>query len=501
MASPGEFEPASFVVRANQNIDSLQVQASNLTGPVGSIPSGNVDIRIVKCWYQAGETISNRGMKILTSELLLKDDSLVKVEGSENYLEVSGNYVWISNPNGISGLPEYPTTNDFPVQDSSTLQPTDIPANTNKQFWITVKVPDNASPGNYSGPISLSTPSGSIGQVQFNLQVLPINLADPYLTYSIFYNSRLRTDYGMISEKWKNEQQYRAELQNLIDHGITNPTLAHYGPSWTHPDWLTLALDIRDQLGMSGQTLYHINWEYPLSLDRVQSLITIAQSYGYSEIYTYGNDESKGSELLDEIPWIEEVHSFGGKVYQAGAYVGWHADPDSAPGVWNYLGDYLDMLVCGNDTRPEEAARWHSVGAEIFSYNNPQVGEEKPETYRRNFGLQLWQNDYDGAMNFAYQLGFGHIWNDFDDEDRDHNFTYPTANGVIDTIQWEGQREGVDDVRYLTTLLNTIEITKSQGKNTTLAENYVTSLKSSDLSSTNLDLVRSDIIDHILSLQ
>ena len=159
------------------------------------------------------------------------------------------------------------------------------------------------------------------------------------------------------------------------------------------------------------------------------------------------------------------------------------------------------MLVCGNDTRSEEAARWHSIGAKIFSYNNPQVGEEKPETYRRNFGLQLWQNDYGGTMDFAYQLGFGHIWNDFDDEYRDHNFTYPTTNGVIDTIQWEGQREGVDDVRYLSTLLHTIETAKSQGKNTTLAENYLARLKSSDLSSTNLDLVRSDIIDHILSLQ
>jgi len=32
-------------------------------------------------------------------------------------------------------------------------------------------------------------------------------------------------------------------------------------------------------------------------------------------------------------------------------------------------------------------------------------------------------------------------------------FVYPAADGVIDTIQWEGFREGVDDVRYLSTLL------------------------------------------------
>ena len=33
-------------------------------------------------------------------------------------------------------------------------------------------------------------------------------------------------------------------------------------------------------------------------------------------------------------------------------------------------------------------------------------------------------------------------------------FTYPTSDGVIDTVQWEGFREGVDDTRYLATLLD-----------------------------------------------
>ena len=64
-------------------------------------------------------------------------------------------------------------------------------------------------------------------------------------------------------------------------------------------------------------------------------------------------------------------------------------------------------------------------------------------------------------MDYAYQHGFGHVWNDFDDKTyRDHVFAYPTLNGVIDTVQWEGFREGVDDVRYLTTLRALIE----QGK-------------------------------------
>jgi hypothetical protein len=54
-------------------------------------------------------------------------------------------------------------------------------------------------------------------------------------------------------------------------------------------------------------------------------------------------------------------------------------------------------------------------------------------------------------MNYAYQHAFGDIWNDFDHPKyRDHVFAYPVTNGVIRTVQWEGFREAVDDVRYLT---------------------------------------------------
>lgn len=97
-------------------------------------------------------------------------------------------------------------------------------------------------------------------------------------------------------------------------------------------------------------------------------------------------------------------------------------------------------------------------GHRAFCYAYPQVGNEEPETYRRNFGLALWRAVFDGAMDYAYQHSFGHIWNDFDDKTyRDHVFAYPTVDGVVDTVEWEGFREAVDDVRYVTTLEQAIK--------------------------------------------
>jgi len=162
--------------------------------------------------------------------------------------------------------------------------------------------------------------------------------------------------------------------------------------------------------------------------------------------------------------------------------------------------DIIDIAVInsGATTLPD---KFHSYGNKVFAYGNPQCGEEKPETYRRNYGLFLWQRDFDGTMNFAYQYQYGtSIWNDFDHvEYRDHVFAYPTIDGVIDTIQWEGWREGVDDIRYLTTVLELIEEARGS-KDTSAIESWLADLKSSDLTKKDLDAVRLEMINHILYL-
>ncbi len=78
--------------------------------------------------------------KSLAPELLLKDDSLVKVDYTNkvNYLKVTINgvqqYIDISNPSGT-----FPSNAQF--QDAQTLQPFSLAANENKQVWLTVHVP------------------------------------------------------------------------------------------------------------------------------------------------------------------------------------------------------------------------------------------------------------------------------------------------------------------------------------------------------------------------
>jgi len=514
VACRGEYEPASFVIRANEKITSLALEATSLSGASSSIPSSNVDIRVVKCWYVAGTNMPYREAKTLVPELLLKDDSLVKVQNGENYLKLTtGEYVWISDPTELSI--QYPDIEDLPVKDSSTLLPVSISSGTNKQFWITVHVPDDAQAGGYKGKITLTTADGVIGQIDVVLEVLPFKLLSPYLTYSVDYLAALK-DEGTISSYAKNREQYKAEIADMVAHGGGSPVLSQpvYFDETDSTQKLADTLTLRAAAGISNRYLFYgIPIGYlgydpgeptdPVALaalkEKVQDLVDFTKSYGVTQLYIMGVDEAQGTKLSNQREAWEVVESTGAKMWVCGHRVGEGAD--EGEDNFSLVGDILDVFVCAREPDAAEAAQWHGEGNKIWCYANPMSGGEVPETYRRNYGLLLWQENYDGALAH-YQWKSGLIWNDFDDPGnwKAHVFAYPTMNGVIDTTEWEGWREAIDDVRYLTTLREAIKQAKANGKSTTEVESWLASLKSSNLATKDLDTVRSEMISRILSL-
>jgi len=327
--------------------------------------------------------------------------------------------------------------------------------------------------------------------------VLPFRLAPPTLVYSIYYRGRLDpAGAGSISSELKSVQQFWAEAVNLVAHGVTRPTL--YQP--LDDELLLKALTIWDLAGMEIDELYYLgvqtgNPTSPAELAglqaRVRRAIDIAQRAGYSTVYVYGIDEARGERLRSQRPAWQAVHEAGGKVFVAGY--------DDA---FALVGDLLDILVWSGALSVEAAAQWHGAGQRIFSYGNPQGGVENPEVYRRNYGLLLWKAGYDGAMTYAYQHSFGNIWNDFDHPTyRDHSMTYPTVDGVIDTIQWEGFREAVDDVRYVATLQRYIEEAGASGDpgRAALAREAQAFLDELDPGD-DLDALRAELIEWILKM-
>lgn len=511
-ACPGEIEAGSFAVHTRISIASLKVEITDLQNGPSRIPATNIDIKSVKCWYQGGTAwadINQNKTKTLVPELLLHDDSLVRVDPvkKENHLKINGadgeKHLWISNPNEPASKEKTLSTREYAMRDSAALLPIDIPADASKQFWITVKVPAQIPPGIYAGKIRLSNPQGCKQDIDIRLRVLPFTLPPCPIISGMYYRGILdprHSDGSVLSYIFKSEDQMKIDLENMRAHGVTNPTIHQ---SIANKELLGRVLRLRAEAGMDNRTLYYLgfttgNPTTPKDLEalknKVKEVIEFAKTRGAEEVYFYGIDEAKDEKLASQREAWKAVHDAGGKILVAG----------QKEKNFKAMGDIQDLLVCAFAPLKEEAARWHSAGHKIFNYANPQIGAENPEIYRRNYGLLLWKCDYDGAMDYAYQHAAGNIWNDFDDATyRDHVFAYPTIDGVIDTIAWEGYREGIDDLRYLSALQGAIKTGKQSRdeklrQTATQAAEYLEKL---DVEKGNLDTIRSEMIDFILKLK
>ena len=492
----GEYEPFNLFIQARTNLANVKIQWGNLTGP-GTIPSSEIDVSIAKVWYQNGYSIIGTDGKALTQELLLKNDNLIKVDETAKTNSIllqksdgSKYYQVISDPG--STIPK-----NVKIIDSKVLLPFSIPSGRNKLIWITVHIPDNAPLGKYSGSFTLSSDQGSLGSVPIEITVLPFKLDASRIDYAIYYHGYV-DDWNWQDEPFtsfiKSSKQYLIEMKDLKAHGILYPTTYQTIRS------VGIDLNLRNQAGLPKDRLYNTGFttDNPTTTTGLTNLSNsvkawkskIAQ-YGYSNLYVCGIDEAEDQKLLNERPSFTAVHNAGAKVFASGYYTHYEA-----------VGDLLDLAVIQNNPIKQQADLYHSVGHKVYNYRNPMVGVEDPECFRRNYGIYLWKSGYDGTMDYAYQRNYGNIWNDFDIESsqphpyRDHVFSYPITDGVINTVEWEGMREAVDDVRYLSTLLNRIDAAKKAGKDVSSYVQFVNSIDTSG----DLDNIRSQIIDKILNI-
>ena len=315
--------------------------------------------------------------------------------------------------------------------------------------------------------------------------VLPFDLEPAPLEYALFYKGGVTSAPSPgISATYKTPAQYATEIRNMQEHGITYPT-------FSQKDWALweTALALRQQAGLPNDHIYVVEWQTgnpmdPAGLITLQNGIAVVKNlsapFGYRDIYIYGIDEAKGELLRSERAAWEATHESDAKIFAS-------CNDDA----FDIAGDLLDVAVLDGPLDPAQAAAWHSYGKRVLSYDNPQVGIENPELYRKNYGFALWNAGYDGSMDYAYQHETGTLWNDFDGVNfRDHVFAYPTSSGVIDTIQWEGWREGVDDTRYLATLI------KQEGGEDSAREIVADSLSNGD----DMATIREKVIDRILIL-
>jgi hypothetical protein len=245
--------------------------------------------------------------------------------------------------------------------------------------------------------------------------------------------------------------------------------------------------------GFRHTKMLYIDWELRGSDDRavyaqkIRNLHAIAKQNGLHELYVYNRDEQEAYALLRDRLSVEVVQEQGAKNFVA----------TSGKSILKLVG-LLDVVVLHRKKwRATDLARL--VGMESWAYNDPQGGEERPFTCRNLYGVRLWIEGFDGVFQYKYQSAADKDrmgWDDWAHERwRPHTMNYPSLTKPIRTLQWEGWREGIDDVRYLTRLLM---VDPLRGRNGTEARsNHLRTRVGVDKASSP-SLMREKIIEGIL---
>ena len=516
MCARGEYEPASFLVQTDKPLKQVMVKVSPLKGAAGTLAPEAVDVRIAQKFYQPVTSTCET-----LPWVLVHDPGMMKiVDHTPQYFRELKAEDW-KEPGGVT-LAEYKAgyskINKLLKEliDTDTLQPGDI--EDVRQFWLTVHVPADAKSGTYRGDVTITAANAGATTLTLEVTVPSFDLLPPPFEYSAYYPTMLEGPNSLERHNPITEQQYLAEMRNMVAHGMLNPNI-YVGPEQDeagkiHFTQLSRIMDLREQAGMPKGVMLYLSdgagmaikegelteQEKQRNIEVAKATVAWAKARGYSGALFMGADEYGGNRLRAMRESYASIRDGGSGIWVAnqGDFVDIMPDLIDRP-VLSHKGAHIvdqnqqwqvparDFLMNRARLVKWDPALWlmphyqrsikaaHDRGHKIFSYFDPQGGQQVPQQHRLHRGMGMWKAGLDGTMTWAYI----HIWtptvrlNDPDLQDRgvpasQNSFVIRGPQGVLDTLGWEGYREGYDDARYLATLQDAMAKAKAAGRHKTL---------------------------------
>ena len=390
----GETLSGTVGLTALQDLRDVTIKAYALKGSSGTIPAGALDLKVVKCWYQAGYSHIALGPRTLVPELLVTDDAI----------ELKGACPSVRFPSTIR---------------------TDVPADSTKRFWVSVRLPEQAKPGTYTGPLTITAPGLKPVVFEVQARVLPFKLAPPGRDYGIF------TDFYADPARLSPDK-FRLYCRDLAAHGLNGVFLFAGAPESNPPvlDYLRIA----QQEGLPGPHIL-------VAQHLVETLAPQLRAEGIPAYFWTVDEPSDERQIKEGETRAQRILAAGAKavctINSSGAIA------RLAP---------LHEAIIWNGT-PQENGSAPRPGMVDWTYWQCIV--ENPLDNRYRNGFWLWQHDLAGAWPYTY-FSVSPKLDPFDDWSGTlrggYCTVYPTADGIIPTIQWEAYREGIQDMRYLATL-------------------------------------------------
>ena len=423
-ATPGEYEPLTFSVRALRDLKQARVTLSPLRGPQGRIPASAVTVYPVRC---------------LNKRVTYSSKQYVK---------------------------------DMPVL-LERRPAVDIASGESKRFWLDVRVPA-AAPGMYEGAATFAADNAASARVPITVRVLPFRLVEPkgLLLGEYYQGPRLAKDAAQQREF------LTRDLRDMREHGATSVGLCIGFPgdqAKRTPTGVAIELDgeslwehfmdtYRDlgfpapivMLSDSGQAFAGRHSEKLLDAEYVAAykafwaaVQKLCAERGWPEIIVQPVDEPGWRDrqakdrnvallkLLKQIPGMRTEQDGPGDAY-------FHTEAGPYADVWNYNG--------GIGTA-EQVAQAKREGRLVMIYNcdvesyRPEIGRYVPGFFQHRAGI-------DGCYNWAYMSWRGGPYDDLDHTTGTWMHVYPEYQGEVGgpSTGWQGFREGVDDTKYVATL-------------------------------------------------
>ena len=373
---------------------------------------------------------------------------------------------------------------------------TELKKGMTRQFWITLKVADNAKPGKVQGKMHLSFDKGKT-DIPLTVTVYPFRLDD---------HDRLIGFFPGPAGFFDNPQLVRSMAEHNMNMFFVNTKLelpvqkdkngdlyvdfSHAGVIDTMRDSGMKALVVRCD-SLAEQSCKHPQKE-EVCRKLTQSILAEAQrrSWGNVMFYCYDEALSRGKERLEASIWANRIfREEGAKTFSSHIWYKtsrpYQAEVDRlAPNISFFINRYntRNLWYVDNWETMETVAK--ERGCELGSYNiDNAICFSQPAMWRFAMGWffrTLGKNTRCQSV-YAYNNSSADPYNDLDGGATDWMYDYPTAPGHKGgfSINYEAMREGVDDLRYIVTLENRIQSAKAKKQDTTAAESLLADIKNS----------------------
>jgi hypothetical protein len=403
--SPGEYIPITFAIYPLKELKGVTVKLNSLEYNGSKIGKENIDIRVARHMPQRIRKTPAETIFKVIPWLLEKKDSIDLYAGEKTFW---GNVV---------------------------IGPT-------RQWWITIKIPEDAKPGKYKGNIEISSQSTKSFLVPVEIEVFPIKLVSPKgFNYWFWDDIDVNNDY---------------HVNSLKEHGIYGYLISLNTPSikgGSSVDFTSFDGEIEKWLkkGFNGSFMLMSTNIYLLGETNGRRVIESINNHvkekwkGEIEVTYFGIDEPANSaerqkELMPLLKWLKSI---------PGVVT---VETLNSPEMYKLFGEYTD--ICAG------YGKWVDLDKSLISKGkrvNVNIWIEgcSPMHARLESGLYPWKNKYFAVKIWSFKACGGDPLNDLDDGDPDWCLTAPlqeNTDDIIPSINYECLRKGIDDRRYTVTL-------------------------------------------------